>query len=137
MKKIILDTNILVSSIISNSYPSKIVYELVLNYKVNLCLSMDVYNEYFEILNRKKFLNYSNFKENANQLLNFITKYSIFFEPKQNYDILKDKSDNKFLDLADISNADFLITGYFNDFDLKTFKETKIISAKEFWESIK
>ena len=39
MRKLILDTNIIVSALISNSIPTKILYELVLTQKVKTCLS--------------------------------------------------------------------------------------------------
>ncbi|NEN22436.1 putative toxin-antitoxin system toxin component, PIN family [Cryomorpha ignava] len=45
MLKIILDTNIVVSALISNSIPTKILYELVLAKKVQTCLSDEVFTE--------------------------------------------------------------------------------------------
>ena len=39
MQKLILDTNVIVSALISNSIPTKILYELVLTKKVDTCLS--------------------------------------------------------------------------------------------------
>jgi putative PIN family toxin of toxin-antitoxin system len=42
MQKLILDTNVVVSALISSSIPSKILYELVLTEKVEICLSEEV-----------------------------------------------------------------------------------------------
>ena len=62
MQKLILDTNIVVSALISSSIPAKILYELVLTKKVAICLSDEVFAEYIEGLNRDKFSKFTNFK---------------------------------------------------------------------------
>ena len=48
-----------------------------------------------------------------------------------------DKDDNKFLELSSQSKADFLITGNTNDFTIKRYKRTKIVTPKEYWENYK
>jgi putative PIN family toxin of toxin-antitoxin system len=58
MQKIILDTNVIVSALISNSFPTKILYELVLKQRVETVLSLAVYQEYAEVLNSEKFSNF-------------------------------------------------------------------------------
>jgi len=40
----------------------------------------------------------------------------------------------RLLELADESNADFIITGNKNDFIFPYYKNTKIVSPKDFWE---
>jgi putative PIN family toxin of toxin-antitoxin system len=55
MQKLILETNVIVSALISSSIPSKILYELVLTEKVEICLSEAILSEYVEVLNREKF----------------------------------------------------------------------------------
>ncbi len=59
-------------------------------------------------------------------------KYSDLYLPNTKIDILEDKSDNKFLELAFVFNADYIITGNYNDFTIDKFRNTKIISAKDF-----
>jgi predicted nucleic acid-binding protein len=39
------------------------------------------------------------------------------------------------LELADESNADFLITGDANDFVIPKYKETLIVSPVDYWEN--
>lgn len=51
--------------------------------------------------------------------------------------IISDKDDNKLLELAEESTADFLITGNTNDFTLKKYKQTRIVTPKEYWENYK
>ncbi len=51
--------------------------------------------------------------------------------------LLRDKKDNFLLELAEESNADFIITGYKNLLILGEYKNTKIITPKNFLNIIK
>lgn len=42
-----------------------------------------------------------------------------------------------FLELADISKADFIITGNTNDFTMQIYNQTRILTPKEYWEEFK
>ena len=137
MQKIILDTNVIISGLISNSIPTEILYKLVLSEKVDTCLSDEIFSEYVEVLNREKFVKYSNFKTKANVVLNRIREISTFYKTDRKIDILSDTSDNKFLELAALSFADFLITGNIIDFQLTEFEYTKILTPREYWDNFK
>jgi hypothetical protein len=137
MQKIILDTNVIISGLISNSIPTEILYKLVLSEKVETCLSDEIFSEYVEVLNREKFVKYSNFKTKANVVLNRIREISTFYKTDRKIDILSDTSDNKFLELAALSFADFLITGNIIDFQLTEFEYTKILTPREYWDNFK
>jgi putative PIN family toxin of toxin-antitoxin system len=103
---------------------------------IQICLSASVFEEYFEVLARPKFQKSPIFVENANLVLRFIKNHALNFEPKQKVELLRDKSDNKFLELALESKADFLITGNTQDFKIASFRNTKIMAPKEFVELI-
>jgi predicted nucleic acid-binding protein len=60
----------------------------------------------------------------------------LFYEPTTLVNIIKDKSDNKLLELADESVADFLITGNSVDFTISQYKNTQVLSPRSFWEII-
>jgi len=49
--------------------------------------------------------------------------------------LLGDKDDNMLLELAHESRANFLITGNTNDFTISKYKETLIVSPKDYWEN--
>jgi putative PIN family toxin of toxin-antitoxin system len=135
MQKIILDTNIVVSSLIQKSYPYYIVFDHVLEGHVHLCLSEALLNEYWEVLSRPKFARIPNFASNAEIILTRFSKIALFYNPQIRLDMIKDASDNKLLELADESNADFLITGNSSDFTMTQYKHTRILSPHSFWEN--
>jgi len=66
-----------------------------------------------------------------------MSEISEAYEPKDKLKIIKDEPDNRLLELAKISEADFIITGNTNDFTMKIFNKTRIVSPKEYWEEYK
>lgn len=136
MQKIILDTNIIVSSLIQKSYPYLIV-EYCIEGKAIVCISDAILREYVEVLNRPKFLNFSDFIKNAEFFLTCLSSIAKVYEPNLELEVIKDKPDNRFLELAVVSKADFIITGNTNDFTMDSYMQTKIVSPREFWEKFK
>ncbi len=134
MQKLILDTNVIVSALISNSIPTMILYELVLTQKVETCLTDEIFSEYVEVMNRGKFNKYANFKTKADVVLNKLREISIFYKTDRKIEVLTDTSDNKFLELAAVSASDYLITGNTLDFQIKEFEYTRILTPREYWD---
>ncbi|MDP5140098.1 MAG: putative toxin-antitoxin system toxin component, PIN family [Spirosomaceae bacterium] len=133
-QRIILDTNVIVSALISNSAPTDVLYDIVLKNKVNLCLSAEVYDEYVSVLNRDKFSRFKNFKENAVIVLKEFDSIGQYYKTSQAVDLISDESDNRFLELALESSANYIITGNTQDFDFGTFQGTKIVTPRQYWE---
>jgi len=137
MQKVIIDTNILVSALIQRSYPNLIIYYCVLENQVDVCISDELFEEYLEVLNRPKFTRYPDFLNKAEFVLTQIESKALKFFPKEKFEIINDKNDNRLLELASESNADYLITGNTNDFTMSNFKGTKIVSPKEYWDNFR
>jgi putative PIN family toxin of toxin-antitoxin system len=125
-----------VSALIQKNFPYYIVFDYVLNEQVKLCLSEELMSEYREVLLRPKFAKIDNFLNNAEVVLSRFEKIATFYEPKNRLDIITDRSDNKLLELAEESNANFLITGNSIDFTMKQYKETQVLSPRIFWDII-
>jgi putative PIN family toxin of toxin-antitoxin system len=105
----------------------------VLPQKVKTYLSDEILLEYVAVLNREKFAKYVNFKTRADIVLSKIREISTFYKPDRKVEVLRDSSDNKFLELAAVSSADFLITGNTLDFQIAEFDCTRIVSPREYW----
>ena len=134
MQKIVIDTNVLVSSIIQKSYPHFILHELWINDKIRLCISPELIAEYYDVLRRRKFARYADFFIAAEMLLTDIDTKALLFHPKIKVKLLRDKDDNKLLELSESCHADYLITGNTNDFTFSRHKQTKIVMPREYWE---
>ena len=62
---------------------------------------------------------------------------SVFITPSIVVNKIKDESDNRFLELASATGADYLITGNKLHFTFSKFNNTLIISPREYWEVYK
>lgn len=134
MQKIIIDTNVLVSALIQKSYPYFVVSGVFLDRNIEWCISEEVLKEYHNVLKRDKFSKYPGFTSRAENVLASIEEIATFFIPKTRLALINDPEDNRFIELAEESNADFIITGNTADFTFNSYKETKIVSPKEYWE---
>jgi uncharacterized protein len=99
-----------------------------------LCVSEELMAEYYEVLSRPKFAKFPNFFGKAESLLADIETKAKKFLPIAKIDLILDKDDNMILELADECLAEFIITGNTNDFTFSAYKQTKIVSPKEYWE---
>lgn len=133
MQKIILDTNVIISSLIQKNYPFLIV-EYCIEANAIVCISDALLKEYLEVLARPKFSKFADFKTNAEFLIARLSEISEVYEPKSKLDIIEDEPDNRILELAKISEADFIITGNTNDFTMNTFGKSKVVTPREYWE---
>ena len=133
MQKLIIDTNVLVSSLIQKSFPYKIVSELFIEDKVVLCVSRNLMTEYHEVLRRPKFAAYYDFIAKAEVLFANIEAKAIMYYPQIEIDLLSDKDDNMILELADTCSANYIITGNTTDFTIPAYKQTQIVTPREYW----
>jgi uncharacterized protein len=137
MQRIVIDTNVIISSLIQKSYPYTIVNELFIDDKIEMCVSEELMAEYYNVLRREKFAKFHDFFSRAEALLVEIETKSTMFKPKIRLNLISDADDNMVLELADESIADFVITGNTTDFIFPTYKETKIVMPREYWENHK
>ena len=137
MQRIVIDTNVIISSLIQKSYPYTIVNELFIDDKIKMCVSEELMAEYYDVLRREKFARFHDFFSRAEALLVEIETKATMFNPKIRLNLISDADDNMVLELADECIADFVITGNTTDFIFPTYKETKIVTPREYWENHK
>jgi hypothetical protein len=137
MQRIVIDTNVIISSLIQKSYPYTIINELFIDDKIEMCVSEELMAEYYEVLRRDKFARFHDFFSRAEALLIEIETKATMFKPKISLHLISDTDDNMVLELADECIADFVITGNTTDFIFPTYKETKIVTPREYWENHK
>jgi uncharacterized protein len=135
MQKIVIDTNVIVSSLIQTGFSNLIIKELFIEQKIQLCVSDELMTEYYDVLSRPKFSKFQDFFIRAEILLAEIESKSIKFIPTIKLQLISDQDDNMILELADECLADFVITGNTTDFTFPAYKQTKILTPKEYWEN--
>jgi putative PIN family toxin of toxin-antitoxin system len=133
MQKVVIDTNVIISSLIQQSFPYKIVTELFIESKITLCVSQALMTEYYDVLRRPKFTAFYDFVARAEALLADIETKAFMYFPEISLDLLSDKDDNKILELADVCKADFIITGNTTDFTFPIYPRTRLVTPTEYY----
>lgn len=130
--KVVLDTNVLISSIIFGGNPKKVV-QLVLEKQIIGVTSKVLLAELSEVL-AKKF----NFEEQRIiHLDQKIKKAFILTQPTKTLKIVNDEPDNRVLEAAVESDCHYIVTGDKELLNLNKFKSIRIVTVAKFLEKIK
>jgi len=134
MIKAVLDTNILVSGLISSkSYPFRIIQSWHQN-KFILVVSAEILQEVKRVLNYPKIRkNYCLTKRIIEQYFYGFQAFSQICQPIEKINLVADDpDDNKFVEAAVSGQVDFLVSGDHHLLNIKQYQNIKIITAKKF-----
>jgi len=128
--RIVLDTNGLLVSIGKKS-PFRIIFDSLLSQKFKLILTIDILNEYIELLEFKTSINVANNIADLLLRLPNVIESEIFFKWSI---MINDPVDNKYTEAYLTGRAEYLVSNdnHFNIFQNIDFRETNIISIDEF-----
>ena len=131
-KKVVLDTNILISSLLKAKSKARDIYRLALRGEIELYTSVDLISELSRVLEYPKFgfekLQKEVFLKNLRRVATILVK------PGLRIDVIKEDSpDNKFLECAVEAKADYLISGDNRHLlPLNNFQGIRIVSPSQF-----
>lgn len=135
MLELVVDTNVLVSSLIAPGKPRTIVLALTRG-EATLVISPDLFDELLDVLKRPKFDHLID-KAESELLIRFIENRAHLVTPRQKLNICRDPKDNKVLACALEAKVDCIISG---DLDLKIlhpFQNIEILSPSDFLKRLK
>ena len=125
--KVILDTNIIVSALLSPHGLSAKILNLVLNGKLTIVYDNIIFAEYVDVLNRNKF---KLDKELVNLVIDFIAKEGEYVIAEFQNIKFTDEDDKAFYEVYKSGHVDYLITGNKKHFP----NEKGIIMVREFFD---
>lgn len=124
--KVILDTNIFISALVFKGKTAEIIRNKTEN--IEFIFSKELIQETRYKLTNKFYLRQSDL-ELFNDIITLKGKvYKVYSE----IDVCRDPKDNFILSLAQDSKADYIVTGDKDLLELKVWKETKILSLRDF-----
>lgn len=134
---VVIDTNVIFQGLDTDMGASFKILELLKSRKLNLALSYKVITEYEDVLKRQSTLDRIRLTiDDIDKVLTFIAYIALPYEPTYLFrPNLRDENDNMFVELAFISNAEYLITNNVRDFrkaDL-LFDNFEIVTPGEFY----
>ena len=127
--KIVLDTNVLVSGLLTPFGSSGKIVRMVFSNQLILFLDARILSEYRDVLHRPKF---SFNTDDVAVLLEFIKYYGQFVSGSPLCDPLPDSDDEPFLEVAIAGNVSALITGNTAHFPVYLLKGVRLFSPTEF-----
>jgi putative PIN family toxin of toxin-antitoxin system len=128
MIRAVLDTNILVSALLSPFGNEAQVLGAVRKDLLVPCLSELILEEYSTVLPRPKF----GFKrEEVLGLLGMLRARGLHFEPDSAAGVSPDPGDDRFIACALAANADFIVTGNQRHFPAASCGISRVVSARE------
>ena len=126
--RVVIDTNIVVSAALRPYGLQRTVFLLALTKPARMYVSEEILAEYRNVLARPAL---KITKGRQQQLLQLVRNRVQVIRPRYKLEVTSDPEDNKFLECADASRADYLITGNQRHFP-RFWKNTKVITSREF-----
>lgn len=130
-KKVLLDTNILISALGWNSKPREIFLKCIAN-ELKLITSAEQIDELRRVMDYPKF----HFTEEQKEsFISIILEVAEMVEITGKVKIIKDDPDDDLIiETAIVGRADYIVSGDPHLLNLKEFAGIKIVTAKEFLE---
>lgn len=131
--KVILDTNIWISFLITKNYT--FLDDYIESGKVKLIFSKELIQEFLTVSLRQNLRKYFTEDDIENLLLIF-NNFGILINVTSNIKLCRDSKDDFLLNLAVDSKADYLVTGDNDLLVIGKIKKTKILTIKELKEHL-
>jgi putative PIN family toxin of toxin-antitoxin system len=134
VKRVVLDTNILVSSLFFTGALSRFV-ELWRKGKIIPVISKETFEELTRVLQYPKF---SLLKDEINSVieLEILPYFEIIEVVKPVKNVCRDPGDDKFISCALAAYADFIVSGDKDLCELRQYKTVKIINPSDFLKKL-
>jgi uncharacterized protein len=133
MIHIVLDTNILISALLSpQGAPARVLLMALAEPDLQLCVSGAVYAEYDDVIRRPRFRR-SDYE--IDSALRAIRKQGFWVRTATRVQACSDPSDNIFLECAEAAAAEYLVTGNVKHFP-HSWAGTRVVTARAFLDLV-
>jgi putative PIN family toxin of toxin-antitoxin system len=133
MIRVVLDTNILISALLSpQGPPAQVFLMTILEPDTQLCVSGDIFAEYEEVIRRPRLNRSDNEIEGT---LRTIREKGLWVKPTEKVQACSDPDDNIFLECAQAADAQYLVTGNAKHFPA-AWASTQIVTARQFLDAV-
>jgi len=130
--KAVFDTNIFVSALAIPGGQAERAIDLVIDARVNLCISKEIIHEVLGVLAQK----FSKGPEELARTAVFLSELAELVVPRKKLAVLDDEPDNRILECAVTGHADIIVTGDRAMLDLRKYQEIRILSLRQFLDEI-
>jgi len=137
MVKVVLDTNVLISGLLWEGLPNRIL-TLIKQGEVTLCLSPEIVEEVEAVIKRDKFKGrVRELETKVGELVSSILAQANIYSTEGTIEAIEeDPDDNMFLSCALYAGAEYIVSGDKHLLDLGFYSGIKIFSPREFLDEI-
>ena len=133
MIRAVIDTNVLVSGLLSPSGNEALIILAIHHGLLRPCLSEEIIEEYAAVLARPKF----EFPpDETDALVALLRRNGELLQPKGSPKTSPDTGDTKFIDCAITAGADFIVTGNKRHFPDTPYGSARVVNAAELLDRI-
>ena len=133
MKRVVLDTNIVISSVLGGALV--LIFEKWDQGIFIVVVTSDILREYFYVINRPKF---KLKQETIDKIVRYLYQFSEHVVPEEKIQVIEaDPKDDKFLEAAVAGKVDFIVSGDNHLLEINEFRDIPIISGREFLDWLK
>jgi len=133
MTRVVLDTNILISALLTpQGPPTQVFLMTMLQLDTQLCVSGEIYAEYEEVMGRPRLKRSDREIEAA---LRAVQENGLWVIRKERIRACSDPDDDIFLECAQAASAHYVITGNVKHFPA-SWGNTKIVTARQFLDEV-
>ncbi|CCU83402.1 putative toxin-antitoxin system toxin component, PIN family [Mesotoga prima] len=134
MERVVLDTNVLISAIISSKGSPAKILDLWREGAFDLVFSEETLKELIDVMSRPKLLRITGINEDElNRLLSYLRSSSIVVDSSEDISIaIEDPNDTKFISCAVQAGAKYIVSGDHHLLDVEKFEGTAIVTPAEF-----
>jgi uncharacterized protein len=130
----VLDTNVLVSGFgWSGSVPAQIV-DRAIRGEYLLCTSRPLL---LELLRAMAYPKLRRIFDDPAEIVRLLERVALVVEPSAQLNVLEDDPDNRLLEVADESGADFVVSGDAAVLKLRQWRATAIVTPREFLAALR
>jgi putative PIN family toxin of toxin-antitoxin system len=130
--KAVFDSNIFVSALAIPGGQAERAIDLVIDVRVNLCISKEIIHEVLGVLAQK----FSKSPEELSRTAVFLSELGELVVSRKKLAVLDDEPDNRILECAVAGPADIIVTGDRVMLNLKTYQQIRMLSLRQFLDEI-
>ncbi len=128
MKRVVLDTNIVVSSALGGALEE--ILKKWADDAFVVIVTIDIIDEYFQVINRPKFRLDQSI---IDRIVRYLYQFSEFVVPEEKIQIVRaDPNDDKFIEAAVAGRAEYIVSGDNHLLELGSYRGISIITGREF-----
>ncbi len=135
MTRVVLDTNVLVSSLIKRGRARELLDRIIEN-RLSLVLSEEILSEFVEVMAREKFQRYVT-KSEVERFVSFLLHMAEIVEVKSKFKVVEeDPKDDAVLNTAYDCRAKYIITGDEHLLKIRRYRGIRIFNVAEILEKL-